>query len=98
MLSFLVYIINVPSKCYLKRLQEEAENMMVEVNISELRVCLARRGYSLRSFARESKISISYLSLIMNEKAMPSPKMAKRIADSLNVDIEDLFTFEYKEA
>ncbi|WP_239745280.1 helix-turn-helix transcriptional regulator [Mammaliicoccus sp. F-M27] len=71
--------------------------MNVEVNIPELRVCMARHGYSLRSFSKESKISISYLSLIMNEKAMPSPKMAKRIADHLNVDIEDLFTFKVKE-
>ncbi|MCJ0908474.1 helix-turn-helix transcriptional regulator [Mammaliicoccus sciuri] len=71
--------------------------MICSVNIPELRGYIAKRGYSLRSFSKQSNISISYLSLIVNEKTIPSPKIAKRIADNLDVDIEELFTFKDKE-
>lgn len=71
--------------------------MICEVNIPELRGYIAKRGYSLRGFSKHSGISISYLSLIVNNKKIPSPKIAKRISDSLNVDIEELFTFKDEE-
>ena len=32
----------------------------------------------------------------MNKKAEPSPKMAKKIADNLNVDMEELFVYRTK--
>ncbi len=71
---------------------------MTKTNVLELRGLIAKNGHTLRSFSKSSGISLSYLSLIINNKATPSPKMAKRIADNLNVDIEDIFEFEIKEA
>lgn len=71
---------------------------MTKTKVLELRVLIAKNGHTLRSFSKSSGISLSYLSLIINNKAIPSPKMAKRIADNLNVDIEDIFEFEIKEA
>lgn len=71
---------------------------MTKTNVLELRGLIAKNGHTLRSFSKSSGISLSYLSLIINNKATPSPKMAKRIADNLNVDIEDIFEFEMKEA
>lgn len=73
-------------------------NNMTKTNVLELRGLIAKNGHTLRSFSKSSGISLSYLSLIINNKATPSPKMAKRIADNLNVDIEDIFEFEIKEA
>lgn len=70
---------------------------MTKTKILELRGLIAKNGHTLRSFSKSSGISLSYLSLIINNKAIPSPKMAKRIADNLNVDIEDIFEFEVKE-
>ncbi|MBU5272873.1 helix-turn-helix domain-containing protein [Staphylococcus caprae] len=71
---------------------------MTKTKVLELRGLIAKNGHTLRSFSKSSGISLSYLSLIINNKAIPSPKMAKRIADNLNVDIEDVFEFEIKEA
>ncbi|MCD9067298.1 helix-turn-helix transcriptional regulator [Staphylococcus pasteuri] len=71
---------------------------MTKTKVLELRGLIAKNGHTLRSFSKSSGISLSYLSLIINNKAIPSPKMAKRIADNLNVDIEDIFEFEVKEA
>lgn len=71
---------------------------MTKTKVLELRGLIAKNGHTLRSFSKSSGISLSYLSLIINNKATPSPKMAKRIADNLNVDIEDIFEFEVKEA
>ncbi|MGW9965043.1 transcriptional regulator with XRE-family HTH domain [Staphylococcus hominis] len=70
---------------------------MTKTKVLELRGLIAKNGHTLRSFSKSSGISLSYLSLIINNKAIPSPKMAKRIADNLNVDIEDIFEFEVKE-
>lgn len=70
---------------------------MTKTKVLELRGLIAKNGHTLRSFSKSSGISLSYLSLIINNKAIPSPKMAKRIADNLNVYIEDIFEFEVKE-
>lgn len=70
---------------------------MTKTNIPELRYLIAKRGHSLRSFSKISGISLSYLSLIVNNKATPSPKMAKKISENLNVNMDYLFDFEIKE-
>lgn len=70
---------------------------MVKVDILELRGLIAKRGHSLRSFSKNSGISISYLSEIVNGKVSPSPKMAKRISNALGVEIEYLFKFKKEE-
>ncbi|MEB7812867.1 helix-turn-helix transcriptional regulator [Staphylococcus xylosus] len=70
----------------------------MKTNVLELRGLIAKNGHTLRSFSKSSGISLSYLSLIINGKATPSPKMAKRISENLNVSIEDLFNFEIEEA
>ena len=69
---------------------------MTKIKVLELRGLIAKNGHTLRSFSKSSGISLSYLSLIVNNKATPSPKMAKRIADNLNVDIEDIFEFDLR--
>ena len=70
---------------------------MIKTNIPELRYLIAKRGHSLRSFSKSSGISLSYLSLIINGKATPSPTMAKKISENLNVNMDYLFDFEIKE-
>ena len=69
----------------------------METKVLELRALIAKNGHTLRSFAKDSNISLSYLSLIVNKKAKPSPKIAKKIADNLNVDMEELFIYRTKE-
>ncbi|MCE3315784.1 helix-turn-helix transcriptional regulator, partial [Staphylococcus aureus] len=44
------------------------------------------------------EVSTTYLSQIINGKKIPSPKLAKKIANVLDLNIEDLFEFEEQEA
>lgn len=55
------------------------------------------KGFNVSSFAVEVGVGISYLSQILNGKKTPSPKLAKKIAETLEVKIEDLFFFKENE-
>lgn len=55
------------------------------------------KGFNVSSFADEVGVGISYISQIMNGKKSPSPKLAKKIAETLEVEIEDLFFFKENE-
>ncbi|UXS59870.1 helix-turn-helix transcriptional regulator [Staphylococcus ureilyticus] len=52
------------------------------------------KGFNVSSFAEKIGVGVSYLSQILNGKKSPSPKLAKKIAETLEVEIEDLFSFE----
>lgn len=55
------------------------------------------RGYNLTHLAEQSGISLSYMSSILKDKRKPSPKVAKKIADVLEVEVSDIFIFENEE-
>lgn len=55
------------------------------------------KGFNVSSFAAEVGVGISYISQILNGKRSPSPKLAKKIAETLEVEIEDLFIFKENE-
>lgn len=63
----------------------------------EIRGHIARRGFNLKDFSEHAQISTSYLNLILNNHYYPSPKMAKKIADSLKVELEEVFHFIIEE-
>lgn len=52
---------------------------------------LMRNGDSLRSFARQAGISSPYMSQLIKGNRNPSPKMAKKICESLEVKFDDIF-------
>ena len=60
-------------------------------NVEKIRYEIAKKGYSLRAFAKEINVSHSYLSQVINSKYSPSPIVAKKIAKGLNREIEDFF-------
>lgn len=60
----------------------------------ELRKSLLTKGYSLRSFSESISISSGYFSQLLNEDRCPSGKIARRIADELNADFDDIFFIE----
>lgn len=70
--------------------------MSITPYVLEIRGLIAKNGHSLRSFAKYCGVSVSYMSQILNEKVLPSPKIAKKIADSLNVEVEQIFNFKHK--
>lgn len=55
------------------------------------------KGFNVSTFADEVGVGISYISQILNGKRSPSPKLAKKIAETLEVEIEDLFFFKENE-
>lgn len=72
--------------------------MSIFINHSFLKKAMFLKGYNLSDLSKELGIGLSYLSSIIHGKKTPSPKLAKKIADVLDVDIEDIFEFEMKEA
>ena len=53
-------------------------------------------GLNLTDFSKTINVGVSYLSQIINGKKSPSPKLAKKMAEVLEVDITDIFIFEQK--
>ncbi len=69
---------------------------MIKANKNEIKFKLIKLGMNLTHLSKEVNVGSSYLSLIVNGKRNPSPKLAKRIADTLGVEIEEIFTIEAK--
>ena len=55
-------------------------------------------GYNNNILAEELNIGSSYLSLVLKNKRKPSPMLAKKLAEKLGVNIDDIFTFNEMEA
>jgi putative transcriptional regulator len=56
--------------------------------IAEIR---KQQGYTQQGFAKELKISVDHLNRIERGRRDPSLKLAVRIAQKLNVKLDDLF-------
>lgn len=52
---------------------------------------IALKGYSINSFAKKINSAPSYVSRVLNNKQLPSPPFAKKMADGLGVMIKDIF-------
>ncbi|BFL67359.1 helix-turn-helix transcriptional regulator [Staphylococcus epidermidis] len=72
--------------------------MTVLINSNALKKAMFLKGLNLSDLAIKTKVSTTYLSQIINGKKIPSPKLAKKIANVLDLNIEDLFEFEEQEA
>ncbi|MCJ1787577.1 helix-turn-helix transcriptional regulator [Staphylococcus warneri] len=71
--------------------------MTIFINSNRLKRAMFLQGYNISELASELGVGVSYLSQILNNKKTPSPKLAKNIADTLGVEIKDIFDFEVKE-
>lgn len=71
--------------------------MSVLIKTSVFKKAMFIKGFNLSDLSKETGVGISYLSQIINGKKIPSPKLAKKISDSLNIEIEELFNFEIGE-
>ncbi|KFE41948.1 helix-turn-helix transcriptional regulator [Staphylococcus agnetis] len=63
----------------------------VYVKRNDLKKAMFIKGLNLSTLAIKAEVSSTYLSQIINGKKTPSPKLAKKIADALDVEIEDVF-------
>lgn len=71
--------------------------MKVESKIINFKIALFKKGLSISNFAKKLEVNTSYVNLIVNGKRKPSPELAKKMAQVLNVDITDIFNVDIKE-
>ncbi|MGX8004535.1 helix-turn-helix domain-containing protein [Staphylococcus hominis] len=72
--------------------------MTVLVNDKKVKYLMFLNGYNNNILAEELNIGSSYLSLVLKNKRKPSPMLAKKLAEKLGVNIDDIFTFNEMEA
>lgn len=72
--------------------------MTILSNTRKFKEAMFLKGFNLSDLSRETGVGISYLSQIINGKKIPSPKLAKKMAEVLQVEVNELFEFEVKEA
>lgn len=65
--------------------------MKLNVDTKKLTSLLALKGYNKYSFSRASGISDETLRKILRDE-ISSPKMAKRISETLNVELTEIFS------
>lgn len=58
---------------------------------------LYSKGLNITLLAKRTDVSVSYMSMIFKNKRSPSPTLAKKISDVLDVSIEDIFEIKSKE-
>ncbi len=71
--------------------------MRKKANEIEIKKLMFLKGFNLKVFSDCSGVGMSHLSRIINGKHSPNGKTAKKIADALGVEIEDIFEFDIKE-
>lgn len=70
---------------------------MIKVELidrAKVRMDIARKGKSMRTFARDIGISQAYLSQILSGEYNPSPEVALKISSGLDKDLEEVFLFK----
>ncbi|HEE8881975.1 TPA: helix-turn-helix transcriptional regulator [Staphylococcus aureus] len=72
--------------------------MTILANTRKFKEAMFLKVFNLSDLSRETGVGISYLSQIINGKKIPSPKLAKKMAEVLQVEVNELFEFEVKEA
>ncbi|HDH1909572.1 TPA: helix-turn-helix transcriptional regulator [Staphylococcus aureus] len=72
--------------------------MTILANTRKFKEAMFLKGFNLSDLSRETGVGISYLSQIINGKKIPNPKLAKKMAEVLQVEVNELFEFEVKEA
>ncbi|MBM0847740.1 transcriptional regulator with XRE-family HTH domain [Staphylococcus epidermidis] len=71
--------------------------MRIESITVNFKIALFKNGLSISKFANALDINTSYANQIVNGKRTPSPKLAKKMAQILNVDITDIFNIAVEE-
>lgn len=78
-------------------LQKGGILLRIIIQDKKVRKLMLHDGLNISALAELVGVGVSYMSQVLNGKRNPSPKLAKRIADALDVEITDIFTIEAKE-
>lgn len=63
-------------------------------DVALLNELILKKGFTQRSFGREIEISPAYSNQVLSGKRNPGPKIAKKIADTLEVEFDEIFFIE----
>ena len=74
-----------------KKYLRGGEEMKLTVNVDRLIELLALKGYNKNSFSHASGISDETLRKILRDE-VSSPKMVKRISETLEIDLTEVFS------
>lgn len=75
----------------LKRRERPIMSNLLIKNAEEVYSKMALKGYNVKLLSSTVGVTNPYLSSILNGKRTPSPSLAKKIADSLSLEIGDIF-------
>jgi len=64
------------------------------ISLEHLNELVLRAGYSRRAFANSIGISESTMTMLINGNRNPSPKIAKKISDKLEIKFDEVFYVE----
>ena len=70
--------------------------MKFKVNTLKLQEILAVQGYNKTSFGRASGLSYQTLMNMFNKTHLASPRVAKKICDTLQIELTEVFTLTNK--
>lgn len=74
-------------------------NRLKVIDTSKTYKEMALRGYSLKRLSEEVGVTNQYLSTVLRGRRNPSPGLAKKIANCLGLEINDLFfSFESRKS
>jgi DNA-binding XRE family transcriptional regulator len=68
--------------------------MIIKVKTERLNELMIRKGFTKRSLARNAKIGHATTIQVCNGERNPSPPVAKKIIDELEVEFDEVFTIE----
>lgn len=63
-------------------------------DFKKINILLIKNGFNKKAFAEKTNLSTSSISLILNGSRNPSPPVAKRIAEVLNVEFDEIFNID----
>ena len=76
----------------MRKINKGGHLMKFKANTHKLTELLAIQGYNKTSFGRASGLSYQTLMNVFNKTHLATPKVAKKICDTLQVDISEVFT------
>ena len=68
--------------------------MNYKIETEQIKQEMLNKGYSINKLSKESKISKSTLSRILNNTSNPRPETIYKIASTLNMEIEEITNYD----
>ena len=76
----------------MQKVQKVGKEVKFKVDVDKLNKHLAVQGYNKTSFGRVSGLSYQTLMNVFNKTQLASPRVAKKICDTLQIELTEVFT------